>query len=223
MTRFDRVSFDLFYARQGQSLAAWQAELTRALALGTSHLSLYQLTIEDGTAVGDRARRGLLRGLPDEDLAADLYALTQEMTEAAGLPAYEVSNHARPGEECRHNLIYWRAGDWAGVGPGAHGRLTLPGGRIATEAARAPLIWLAAPGDTETPLTATEAAEEYLMMALRLGEGADLARFRALGGPALAGLADLRSDGLVTLDGNRLTATPAGRLVLNSLIRALLA
>jgi oxygen-independent coproporphyrinogen-3 oxidase len=223
MTRFDRVSFDLIYARQGQSLAAWQAELSRALALGTSHLSLYQLTIEDGTAFGDRARRGLLRGLPDEDLAADLYALTQEMTEAAGLPAYEVSNHARPGEECRHNLIYWRAGDWAGVGPGAHGRLTLPGGRIATEAARAPLIWLAAPGDTETPLTATEAAEEYLMMALRLGEGADLARFRALGGPALAGLADLRSDGLVTLDGNRLTATPAGRLVLNSLIRALLA
>ena len=145
------------------------------------------------------------------------------MTAAAGLPAYEVSNHARPGEECRHNLIYWRAGDWAGVGPGAHGRLTLPGGRIATEAARAPLVWLAGPGDAETPLTRIETAEEYLMMALRLGEGADLARFRSLGGPALPRLADLQSDGLVTLSGDRLTATPAGRLVLNSLIRALLA
>src|SRR5690606_10755169 len=106
MSRFDRVSIDLIYARQNQSLPAWQAELTRALALGTSHLSLYQLTIEDGTAFGDRHRRGLLRGLPNEDLAADLYTLTQEMTKAAGLPAYEVSNHARPGAECRHNLIY---------------------------------------------------------------------------------------------------------------------
>src|SRR5690606_29470951 len=107
MRRFDRVSFDLIYARQGQTLPDWEAELERALALGTSHLSLYQLTIEDGTAFGDRHRRGLLRGLPGEDLSADLYDLTQKMTSAAGLPAYEVSNHARPGQESRHNLIYW--------------------------------------------------------------------------------------------------------------------
>ncbi|HDR29144.1 radical SAM family heme chaperone HemW, partial [Rhodovulum sp.] len=129
---FERVSFDLIYARQDQLLADWQAELGQALALGVDHLSLYQLTIEPGTAFGDRHARGGLRGLPDDDRAADMYLATQEICAAAGLPAYEVSNHARPGAESRHNLIYWRYGDYAGIGPGAHGRLTLDGRRWAT-------------------------------------------------------------------------------------------
>jgi oxygen-independent coproporphyrinogen-3 oxidase len=231
MRRFDRVSFDLIYARQGQGLEAWEAELTRALALGTAHLSLYQLTIEDGTAFGERHRRGLLRGLPDEDLAVALYDLTLARTAAAGLPAYEVSNHARPGQESRHNLIYWRGGDWVGIGPGAHGRLTLAGKgapyRLATEATRAPADWLAgvAAGEShrQQRLAPSESAEEYLMMALRLAEGADLARFRALGGPDLTPRLARLEPGLVRLRGDRLTATPAGRLLLNGLLRELLA
>ena len=226
MSRFDRVSFDLIYARQGQTRDAWTAELGRALGIGTTHLSLYQLTIEDGTAFGDRHRRGLLRGLPDEDLAADLYALTDAMTSAAGLPAYEVSNHARPGQESRHNLIYWRGGDWAGVGPGAHGRLTL-GVRHATEAVRQPAVWLsdvaAGTGHQSEVLAPGAAAEEYLMMSLRLREGSDLTRFRDLGGSDLSrGIATLAADGLVASDGRRLTATPRGRLLLNSVLAALL-
>ena len=133
---FERVSFDLIYARQDQAVQDWEAELAQALALGPDHVSLYQLTIEDGTAFGDRHRRGRLPGLPDEDRAADLYDVTQSLTEAAGLPAYEVSNHARPGAEARHNLLYWESGDYAGIGPGAHGRLTLGGIRSATVAPR---------------------------------------------------------------------------------------
>lgn len=141
-TTFDRVSFDLIYARQDQPLEHWRSELTEALTMAADHLSMYQLTVEDGTAFGDRFKRGKLRGLPEEELSADMYALTQDLCEAAGLPAYEVSNHARPGAESRHNLIYWRGGDYAGVGPGAHGRLTFPTGRWATEAPRAPAAWL---------------------------------------------------------------------------------
>ena len=140
MTRenFDRVSFDLIYARQDQTADGWKEELGRALEMGPSHLSLYQLTIEDGTAFGDRFARGRLPGLPDEDLGADLWEITQEMTEAAGLPGYETSNHAIPGAEARHNLIYWQSGDWLGIGPGAHGRLTMDGVRWATETPRTP-------------------------------------------------------------------------------------
>ncbi|MCR8724466.1 radical SAM family heme chaperone HemW [Frigidibacter sp. ROC022] len=225
--RFDRVSCDLIYARQGQTPEAWEAELTRALALGTDHLSLYQLTIEDGTAFGDRHRRGLLRGLPDEDRSVALFEITQTMTAAAGLPAYEVSNHARPGQECRHNLIYWRGGDWAGIGPGAHGRLTLDE-RLATETPRAPKDWLAAVADSRSQqieaLTPDGRAAEYLMMSLRLTEGSDLSRFRALGGePIEARMADLVADGFLRRDGERLFATASGRLLLNSVLRALLA
>ncbi|MCY4179927.1 MAG: radical SAM family heme chaperone HemW, partial [Litoreibacter sp.] len=128
---FDRVSFDLIYARQNQTPGEWRAELTQALTFGTDHLSLYQLTIEDGTAFGDRFAIGKLCGLPDEDHAADMYEITQELTEAAGLPAYEVSNHARPSQESRHHLIYWRGGDYIGIGPGAQGRLTLSNKRVA--------------------------------------------------------------------------------------------
>ncbi|MEL7460439.1 MAG: radical SAM family heme chaperone HemW, partial [Pseudomonadota bacterium] len=131
---FARVSFDLIYARQHQSLSDWDTELTEAVNFGTDHLSLYQLTVEPGTAFGARHARGGLGGLPGEDLSADMYALTQSVCDAAGMPAYEISNHARPGAECIHNKIYWQSGDYAGVGPGAHGRLTLNGARFATEA-----------------------------------------------------------------------------------------
>ena len=172
---FDRVSFDLIYARQDQSIAAWQSELDRALSFEPDHLSLYQLTIERGTAFGDRLDRGKLDGLPDEDLGARLWDATQEATERAGLPAYEVSNHAKPGEESRHNLIYWQGGDYAGVGPGAHGRLTLDGRRWATDSATDPKIWLQASrsGSTENRsiLSESEVFQEKLLMGLRLSDG----------------------------------------------------
>ena len=226
---FDRVSFDLIYARQDQTLADWRAELTEALTRAVDHLSLYQLTIEDGTAFGARHAAGGLRGLPDDDLSADLYALTQELCEAAGMPGYEVSNHARPGSESRHNLIYWRAGDYAGVGPGAHGRLTLKGLRHATDTPKAPGAWLqqveqTGTGDREvSPLPLSEQAIEYLMMSLRLREGTDLRRFESLSGRLHAGkLADLAALGLVEQADDRLRTTADGRMVLNAILRELL-
>ena len=139
---FERVSFDLIYARPGQTLAAWEDELARALRLAGRHLSLYQLTIEQGTPYAELHARGKLR-VPDNEAAHAFYALTQEMTEAAGLPAYEISNHAAPGEECRHNLLYWRYGEYAGIGPGAHGRAVVAGTRRATVTERQPERWLA--------------------------------------------------------------------------------
>jgi len=228
---FARVSIDLIYARQDQRLPAWRDELLRAIDFGTSHLSLYQLTIEDGTVFGQMQARSLLRGLPDEDLAADMFALTQEVTAAAGLPAYEVSNHARPGDESRHNLIYWRMGDYAGIGPGAHGRLTLSGTRIATEAETMPTAWLdrtlARPGAAERVATLAQGdrADEYLMFALRLREGASLSRFAALAGAPLSGaaIAEMTALGLVERGPDTLRTTAAGILMLNGVLRALLA
>ena len=178
---FDRVSFDLIYARQGQTEADWEAELNDALTLAGDHLSLYQLTIEDGTAFGARHAAGKLAGLPDEDRAAALYEITQELCTDAGLPAYEVSNHARPGQESRHNLLYWQAGDYVGIGPGAHGRLTLDGQRVATETPDGPMDWLAAVarGSGEGArhlLSVPEQRAEFLLMGLRLREGVDLRR-----------------------------------------------
>ncbi|MCX7644648.1 MAG: radical SAM family heme chaperone HemW [Rhodobacteraceae bacterium] len=226
---FPRVSFDLIYARQHQGLDAWRAELGEALAMAVDHLSLYQLTIEEGTAFGDRHARGRLPGLPGEDLAADLYALTQELCEAAGRPAYEVSNHAEPGAESRHNLIYWRSGDWAGIGPGAQGRLTLGGIRWATDTPRAPGDWLSRverSGSGELPreaLTPADRAAEHLMMGLRLAEGIDLARHERLHAPLAEGaMAGLEEIGMVARRDGRLAATPRGRAVLNAVIRALL-
>ena len=140
---FERVSFDLIYARQGQSVKDWEVELRQALSMSAGHLSLYQLTIEDGTAFGDRYAAGKLRDLPDDDVAADMFALTQEICEDAGMAGYEVSNHAKPGAESIHNQIYWQYGDYAGIGPGAHGRLTLDGQRAATTCPDAPTAWLA--------------------------------------------------------------------------------
>lgn len=224
---FSRINFDLIYARQDQSLRDWQAELARALALEPDHLSLYQLTVEDGTAFARRQAAGGLRGLPDEDLAADLYLLTQEMCEAAGLPAYEVSNHARPGEKSRHNLAYWRGKDYLGLGPGAHGRLTLAGRRWATEAPRMPNLWLEQverTGSGEAPrveMDAVERAEERILMGLRTTEGLEVAEIVRLldRTPDARRLQALREDGLLGGMQDRLVATVAGRLVLNSLIR----
>jgi putative oxygen-independent coproporphyrinogen III oxidase len=218
---FDRVSIDLIYARQDQTIAAWRDELRRALDFGTSHLSLYQLTVEDGTVFG----------LPDEELAADMFELTQEITAAAGLPAYEVSNHARPGDESRHNLIYWRMGDYAGIGPGAHGRLTLDSSRFATEGERMPATWLdqtlSLPGSAERAehLLAEDRANEYLMFALRLREGASLTRFSDLAGETVsdAALDEVIGLGLLQREGDRIHTTDSGVMILNGILRRLLA
>lgn len=222
---FDRTSFDLIYARQDQTPEAWRIELEQALSLNPSHLALYQLTIEAGTAFGARFDAGKLPGLPGDDRAADLWHLTQEVTQAHGLPAYEISNHARPGAESRHNLTYWRGGDWAGIGPGAHGRLTLDGRRIATETPLAPGEWLhaAEAGRATVHLPEDEPAEILLMMGLRLREGVDLARYDALGGPPLACLPELIGDGLLRREGDRLSLTDEGRPLLNAILSRLLA
>ena len=226
---FDRVSFDLIYARQDQTLAQWEAELREAAAMAADHLSLYQLTIEDGTAFGARHAAGGLKGLPDEDLSADMYLKTQETMSGIGLPAYEVSNHARPGSESRHNLIYWRCGDYAGIGPGAHGRLTLSGARLATSTPLLPNDWLTrieVIGSGELAREAVprdEQANEYLMMGLRLTEGLDVERYAQLAGHVLqeSSVVRLEDLGLVAREGERLRATEAGRPVLNAIIREL--
>ena len=228
---FSRVSCDLIYARQDQTLPAWQAELAQLLALGPDHMSLYQMTIEDGTAFGRLHAEGKLRGLPDEDLAAEMYEVTETLCRQAGLAAYEVSNYAEPGSESRHNLIYWRMGDYAGIGPGAHGRLTLPTGRFATSTLRAPEDWLSAVatrgnGEVERELLSGEdRAVEYLMMSLRLAEGSDMSRFTALRGRPLPEdrINTLIRDGFLYIRGDMLIATPAGRLVLNRLLLELCA
>ena len=226
---FGRVSFDLIYARQGQSRADWRAELREALAMAVDHLSLYQLTIEPGTVFGRRAAAGRLRDLPDDDQAADMYLETQDICGSAGMATYEISNHARPGAESRHNLVYWRQGDWAAVGPGAHGRMTLPRGRVATEAPLAPAEWLDAVETQGTGeslrafLPRDEQATEYLLMSMRLAEGLDEARYRRLAGRALreAAMEDLARLGMVRREAGRLIATDAGRPVLNALLREL--
>ena len=227
---FERVSLDLIYARPGQSLAAWQAELSEALSFGTEHLSLYQLTIEPQTPFALLQHKGTLV-IPDEDHAVALYDLTQEMTAAAGVPAYEVSNHARPGAEARHNLIYWHYGAYAGVGPGAHGRLHLGGKHIATVTERLPERWLRKVGaegqgfSEWSEVAPPDAAREHLLMNLRLIEGIDLAAYRARWGiaPSPARIAELQEQGLLARDGDTLRATPRGMLVLNAVIAALAA
>ncbi|MQY41864.1 coproporphyrinogen III oxidase [Epibacterium sp. SM1969] len=226
---FDRVSFDLIYARQGQSLADWKSELNEALSMAIDHLSLYQLTIEEGTAFGDRYARGKLRNLPTDDNAADMYQATQEICAAHGLPGYEISNHARPDAESRHNQIYWRYGDYVGIGPGAHGRITKGGQRHATESHRAPGAWLAAvkagSGYSHVEaLPGEDAAVEFLMMGMRLKEGLDPARFKQLAGYELPQdriehLVDL---GMLSISNDRICATDQGRAVLNAVLRELL-
>jgi oxygen-independent coproporphyrinogen-3 oxidase len=227
---FDRVSFDLIYAREGQSVRAWEEEIRRALDHAADHLSLYQLTIEEGTPFAARHAAGTLR-TPNGAVARALYLLTQELCEAAGLPAYEVSNHARPGSESRHNLLYWHGHDYAGVGPGAHSRITTDGTKRALSAIKSPEAWLAEVEisgrgfASEETLNAAEAADEYLLMGLRLSEGIDLARLAAIGGRALDEdrLQALAREGLLTRNDTKLAATPKGRLVLNRLILELAA
>lgn len=222
---FARVSFDLIYARPGQSMAAWEAELAGALSFGTDHLSLYQLTIEPGTRFWALAAKGDLT-IPDGDAAADLFDATQAMTRAAGLPRYEVSNHARIGQESRHNLAYWRYADYAGVGPGAHGRRLAQ----ATERHKKPENFVSAVErnghglKVETDLPAHERATEAMLMGLRLTEGIDLARIEARSGLARAAFVDadavarLAGQGLMRQDGDRLAVTDDGILLLDSIL-----
>jgi len=229
---FARFSFDLIYARPGQSLAAWRRELDEALMLAGDHLSLYQLTIEPGTAFATLYRRGELV-VPAEEHAAWLFEATQDRLAARGLPAYEISNHARPGAECRHNLAYWRYQDYVGIGPGAHGRVTRSDVKYATRQARAPERWLAEVERTGTgteemaPIDPDSAVEEMLMMGLRLTEGVARARLEGAAGrdaETLFGsnLAPLVEGGFLTLDRDRLVATAAGRQRLDAVLAALL-
>ncbi|MEO1642937.1 MAG: radical SAM family heme chaperone HemW [Pseudomonadota bacterium] len=219
--QFDNFSLDLIYARPGQSLAGWEAELSAILALGAPHVSLYELTIEERTAFGKRAARGKLIPLDDDD-QADLYELTQGVCERAGLPAYEVSNHARSeAYESRHNHIYWANGDWIGVGPGAHGRLTYGGQRYASEAARLPVDYIAGPTRTRAHLNRLDIARELLPMALRPVSGLDLKRFYALGySPLTQGdISVLIEAELVTLDNDVLRLTGSGRLMADGITK----
>ncbi len=230
---FDRYSFDLIYARPRQTPTAWRSELSAALALAGGHLSLYQLTIEPQTPYAALHAAGKLTP-PDAELAHALYDITQELTDAAGLPAYEISNHARPDEESRHNLIYWRYGEYAGIGPGAHGRILAGGKRHATSTERQPERWLEAversgSGTIESvPLAPPEEADEMLLMGLRLAEGIDLGRLARLTGaiPSPRSLARLISDGFIESapgavsgnPGDRIRATAKGRFVLNEIV-----
>ena len=229
---FGRYSIDLIYARPGQTVLTWRDELTEALSLAGAHVSLYQLTIEAGTPFAGLHAAGKLK-IPDPELADALYELTAELTSAAGLPLYEISNYARPGEESRHNLLYWRYGEYAGIGPGAHGRLLVEGARTATSTERIPERWAehverSGHGRSEdTPLSRAEQADECLLMGLRLAEGLDLRRLAAIGGvrPAPETVARLATLGMVVQDqaSRRLRATPRGRFVLNEIVAQLAA
>ncbi|OYX37414.1 MULTISPECIES: coproporphyrinogen-III oxidase family protein [unclassified Sphingomonas] len=226
---FARVSFDLIYARPDQTIAAWEAELARAIGFGTEHLSLYQLTIEPGTRFATDAAAGRLV-IPEADFGADLFEATRALTSAAGLPAYEISNHARPGAESRHNLTYWRYTDYVGIGPGAHGRR----GGVATVRHKKPENWMSAlarnghGAESETPLAPEMRLTEAILMGLRLREGVDLTRIAALGQSAIDDVVDqraarlLEAEGLIAREGTRLRATDAGMPVLNAVIATLI-
>lgn len=230
---FDRFSFDLIYARPAQTLADWRQELSEALDLSGGHLSLYQLTIEEGTQYHTLHQRGDLV-LPDEDTAADMYELTQEMTASAGMPSYEISNHARFGDESRHNLMYWRYRDYAGIGPGAHGRLTLGEKKFATRAHRAPEVWLekvnehghgAHPFEEIAP---QKRAAEMMMMGLRLREGVRFSDLLCETGMQAADVLNLKragqlvDGGYLSITDQEIAATTAGRQRLNALLADLL-
>lgn len=218
---FDRVSFDLIYARQDQSLSDWKRELSEALDLAVDHLSLYQLTIEDGTAFGDRFARGALKGLPSDNLGADLWDVTQELCEAAGYTAYEVSNHAKPGAESEHNLIYWRGGDYVGIGPGAHGRVSIECHRYATESWKNPEKWLTeaengVATNVKSRLHQQDVEYERLIMGLRLTEGLYVAD--VINVLDTHRVEEMTADGLLWRSENKIGATKTGRAVLNHLI-----
>ena len=228
---FERYSFDLIYARPGQAPDAWAAELNRAIAEAAEHLSLYQLTIEPERPFHALHATGKLV-VPDSDAARELYDLTIETCARAGLPAYEISNHARPGAECRHNLVYWRGAEYAGIGPGAHGRLNTDGGRVATATEKRPETWLMRVESrghglvVDEPLTREERADEYLLMGLRLAEGIDPQRYRDLSGRELdpRRVAILHSEGAVeTTAKGHLRVTQACFPVLDAVVADLAA
>ena len=225
---FDRVSFDLIYARQNQTLAQWKTELKTALSMAIDHISLYQLTIETGTAFGDRYAAGKLAGLPDDDRAADMYEVTQDICGDAGFPAYEVSNHAKLGAQSTHNRIYWTYGDYVGVGPGAHGRVTLNNQRFATETPLAPGKWLNAvrtsgSGEqTKIALSQEDQTIEFLLMGLRLTEGVDLKRINKMRKNFDININNLIEMGMLSVDQDQLSTTNIGRPVLNAILRQLL-
>ncbi|PWT87236.1 MAG: coproporphyrinogen III oxidase [Proteobacteria bacterium] len=227
---FTRSSFDLIYARPGQTLADWENELKAAIAHSAEHLSLYQLTIETGTPFAALHAAGKL-ALPAPETARAFYDLTQDVCARAGLPAYEVSNHARAGAQCRHNLIYWRYDEYAGIGPGAHGRIIVDGARRATATERNPEDWLSRVESyghgvvNDEVLTPAQMGDEYLLMGLRLTEGIDPARYRALTGRSLDAtrIAALAREGLVANGGAGLCVTSVGFPVLDSIITKLAA
>ena len=228
---FDRYSFDLIYARPDQTPMMWAAELELAISEAAEHLSLYQLTIEDGTPFFGLHAAGKLK-TPDEAVGRALYDMTQDVCARHGLPAYEISNHARPGAECRHNLVYWRGEEYAGIGPGAHGRLDINGTRHATATDRRPEAWLMrveANGHgivTDERLNSVERADEFLLMGLRLAEGIDPRRYAALAGRALdpRRIAILREEGAIAVEADgRLRVTQAGFPVLDAVVADLAA
>jgi putative oxygen-independent coproporphyrinogen III oxidase len=230
---FSRVSFDLIYARPEQSLAAWEKELDEAIALADGHLSLYQLTIERGTPFFLEHSRGAFM-MPTDGLAADFYTMTQDVLSAHGLPAYEVSNHAREGQESRHNMIYWEYGDYIGIGPGAHGRLTVNGEKFATRDHRAPEIWLERAGQQGSaahpfePLSRKDRFLEALMMGLRLRDGVSLSRLEEEAGQPwrkmidMAQFAALEKEKMIGADDTRMKLTGEGMLQLNAILQRLL-
>jgi putative oxygen-independent coproporphyrinogen III oxidase len=227
---FERYSFDLIYARPDQTPQAWGAELEQAIAHAVEHLSLYQLTIEPGTWFERLHAAGKI-AVPDEDTGRALYDITQETCEKHGLPSYEISNHAQPGAESRHNLLYWRYGEYAGIGPGAHGRLVTGNARLATSTEKHPETWLErverdGHGIVEEEVLTTEAeGDEFLLMGLRLKEGIDARRYEAFTGRPLreSRVRNLAEEGLIRLDGARLAVTPKGFPVLNAVIAELAA
>jgi oxygen-independent coproporphyrinogen-3 oxidase len=227
---FPRMSFDLIYARVGQSEKDWRAELERACKLATEHVSLYQLTIEPDTIFERLWRAGKL-AVPDEDLGRALFDATQEIAEKHGMPAYETSNHARPGAESRHNLVYWRYGDYVGIGPGAHGRIGVGRGKRAQATEKHPEMWLAQVESeghgliNDDPLTQEEQSDEYLLMGLRLREGIDIHRYEAISGRRLSRsqIESLEADGFVTESGGRIMVTPMGAPLLDTIVADLAA
>ena len=227
---FPRMSFDLIYARVGQTEAQWRAELEEAMKLATEHVSLYQLTIEPETIFERLWRAGKLK-IPDDDLARSMFDATQEIAGKYGMPAYETSNHARSGAESQHNLVYWRYGEYAGVGPGAHGRIVSGGKRLAQSTEKHPEMWLGQveiEGHglvTDDPLTAEEQSDEYLLMGLRLREGVDIHRYEAISGRRLARsqIESLAADGFVIEEGGRIMVTPMGAPLLDTIVADLAA
>ena len=227
---FDRVSFDLMYGRQFQTLSDWKKELKTATEFATEHLSLYQLTVEQGTRFGELLDRNQLHGLPSDKLSSKFYTATQEICYLSGLEAYEISNYATRGNECRHNLTYWNSGCFLGVGPGAHGRLNIGSKRYRTETPTSPEVWIehikkyGIEKFLKEPLSNTERAEEYAIMALRLSLGLDINKFQELGGVRLSTekLRQLSEDNLVYVYENRLKTTAKGKLLTDQILRELL-